>query len=65
MNFRKSSKGGGGGGIFNPKIYVADFGGIGLFQPENEKKGSFYGMFSTNYHDELLYYMHLMGNRII
>ena len=27
MNFRKSSKGRGGGGvIFNPKIYVADFG---------------------------------------
>ena len=26
MNFWKSSKGGGGGIIFNPKIYVADFG---------------------------------------
>ena len=27
MNFRKISKGGGGGGvIFNPKIYVVDFG---------------------------------------
>ena len=30
MNFRKSAKGG-GGGIFNPKIYVADF--------ENFKQG--------------------------
>ena len=26
MNFWKSAKGGGGGVIFNPKIYIADFG---------------------------------------
>ena len=26
MNFRKSAEGGGRGVIFNPKIYIADFG---------------------------------------
>ena len=46
MNFWKSSEGGevggGGGVIFNPKIYIADFGPlIGPFQHENDTKGSF------------------------
>ena len=37
----------------------------GLFQHENDTKGPFLGMFSTNYHVELLYNTNLMGNRII
>ena len=62
MNFQKNSK----YQVFNLKIYVADLDlKIGLFQHESDTKGTFRGMFSTNYHIELLYYMHLMGNRII
>ena len=39
----------GGGIIFNPKIYIADFGPLNrAFQHENDTKGSFQGMFSTN-----------------
>ena len=39
MNFQKSSKGGGMGGHFNPKTYIADFGPLNkIFWPWNLKK---------------------------
>ena len=59
--------GGGGGGHFRSKnlyckIWTFEQGYFGM---KIIKNGLFRVCFSTNFHVELLYYMHLMGNMII
>ena len=53
INFRKSLE------VFNSKIFIAKFGHWNrAFSAWKWYKRAFLGMFSTNYHVELLYYMH-------
>ena len=65
MFFRKSSKR--GGGHFQSKNLYCRFWTFkqGFLSMKMLQKGHFRVCFSTNYHVELLYHMHLMGNRII
>ena len=57
----------GGGGHFQSKNFYCRFWTFkqGFLSMKMIQKGHFRVCFSTNYHVELLYHMHLMGNRII